>query len=210
MRTWTADELGTFLDGTTEHRGAAVFAFLAMTGARRGEALGLRWRDLDLAGGRAAIVQTVQKIAGVTVVGTTKTAAGRRVVALDAGLVALLRTHRREQAELRLLLGAGWRDNGLVFPDHTGAPAAPESVSRAFRRAVLDLGLPLIRLHDLRHTWATLALQAKVHPKVVQERLGHSNIAVTLGIYSHVAPSLHDEAAETVAALVTRKAVDGR
>jgi integrase len=210
MRTWTADELGTFLDGTTEHRWAPVFAFLAMTGARRGEALGLRWRDLDLDGGRAAIMQTVQKIAGATVVGTTKTAAGRRVVALDAGLIALLRTHRREQAELRLLVGAGWRDNGLVFPDHTGAPAAPEGVSRAFRRAVTDLGLPPIRLHDLRHTWATLALQAKVHPKVVQERLGHANIAVTLGTYSHVAPSLHDEAAETVAALVTRKAVDGR
>jgi integrase len=106
-------------------------------------------------------------------------------------------------------MGSGWRENDLVFLDATGANQAPESVSRLFRETVDGLGLPAIRLHDLRHTWATLALQAKEHPKIVQERLGHASIAVTLGIYGHVAPILHDEAAETVAALVRGESVDG-
>lgn len=212
MQTWTGEQLGGFLDAVDEqgHRMGAVFAFLALTGCRRGEALGLRWSDLDLERGRAAIVQTVGKVAGKTIVGTTKTSAGKRVVALDSGLVALLRRHRKDQNELRLLMGAGWRDHDLVFASHTGEHRYPETVSRVFRETVDDLGLPPIRLHDLRHTWATLALQAKIHPKVVQERLGHANIAITLGIYSHVTATLHDEAAETVAGMLTRKAVDGR
>lgn len=124
--------------------------------------------------------------------------------------MTVLKQHRKAQNELRLLMGAGWRDLGLVFPGHTGEYLYPETVSRVFRETVDGLGLPPIRLHDLRHTWATLALQAKVHPKVVQERLGHANVGITLNTYSHVAPTLHDEAAETVAGLITRKAVDGR
>ena len=119
----------------------------------------------------------------------------------------------RHRTELRLLMGAGWRDRDLVFPDFTGAPQYAETVSRTFRELVDDLGLPPIRLHDLRHTWATLALQAGIHPKVVQERLGHANVSITLGVYSHVAPTLHDDAASTVAALmrgkITKIAVDG-
>jgi integrase len=207
MRTWTGEELGSFLDSVEEHRMGALFTFLALTGCRRGEALGLRWSDLDLTdtGGRASIVQTVGKVAGKTVVGTTKTTAGRRVVSLDAGLATVLRQHRRAQNELRLLMGAGWRDLNLVFPSHIGEHLYPETVSRVFRETVDGLELPPIRLHDLRHTWATLALQAKVHPKVVQERLGHANVGITLGTYSHVAPTLHDEAAETVAGSLTRK-----
>lgn len=210
MRTWTAEELGRFLAAVEDADLGPVFTFLALTGTRRGEALGLRWSDLDLDGATASIVQTVGKVAGRVLIGTTKTNAGKRVVALDKGLVTALRAQRKRQNEHRLLMGAGWQDHDLVFADVDGNPLHPERVSRVFRETVDDLGLPPIRLHDLRHTWATLALRAKVHPKVVQERLGHANVAITLGIYSHVAPTLHEEAAETVAALLAPRAVDDR
>ena len=129
---------------------------------------------------------------------------------LEAPLfVTVLRAHRAQQGQTRLLLGSGWRDYDLVFPDVTGSWQYPETVSRAFRELADRLGLPPIRLHDLRHTWATLALGAGVHPKVVQERLGHANGSITLDLYSHVAPILHDDAAEVVAGLMRGKAVDG-
>ncbi|MDQ3053362.1 MAG: tyrosine-type recombinase/integrase, partial [Actinomycetota bacterium] len=102
----------------------------------------------------------------------------------------------------RLLIGAGWRDHDLVFSRVDGTPLHPERFSRSFAERSRQLGLPKIRLHDLRHGWATMALAAGVHPKVVQERLGHASISITLDTYSHVSPALHGEAAETVAALV--------
>lgn len=209
MRTWSAPELARFLDGTRDDDQGALWAFLAMTGCRRGEALGLRWSDVDLDRGRAHIVTTVGKVAGQVVEGSTKTAAGRRVVALDPNLVQQLREHRADQDEQRQLLGAGYRDDGRVFAHPDGTVLYPEGVSRRFLAAAERLGLPRIRLHDLRHTWATLALQAGVHPKVVQERLGHASVTITLQTYSHVIPAMHDDAAATVANLV-RAAADPR
>ncbi len=134
--------------------------------------------------------------------GTPKTAKGRRTVTLDAVTVAALREHRKRQAAERLQLGGGWRDLDLVFCRVDGTPLHPERFSRSFVDRVRQLGLPKIRLHDLRHGWATLALAAGVHPKVVQERLGHANIAITLDTYSHVTAGLHGDAAEKVAGLV--------
>lgn len=201
--TWTAQQLATFLQGTREDRHGTAYLLLATTGLRRGEALGLRWRDLDLDAGRAAIRQTVIAVHHKPELGTPKTAKGRRTVTLDRATVAALREHRKRQAEERLQMGAGWTDNDLVFCKVDGTLLHPERFSRSFGDAVRRLGLPTIRLHDLRHGWATMALSAGVHPKVVQERLGHANIGITLDTYSHVTGSLHDEAAETVAALFT-------
>ena len=166
-----------------------------------GEALGLRWSDLDLEAGRASIRQTVITIKHRAELGTPKTAKGRRTVTLDKGTIAALREHRKRQAAERLLMGAGWTDLDLVFCHVDGTMLHPERFTRGFSEAVGRLGLPAIRLHDLRHGWATLALQAGVHPKVVQERLGHANIGITLDTYSHVVAGLHDDAAEQVAAL---------
>jgi integrase len=104
--------------------------------------------------------------------------------------------------EERLLIGADFVDDGLVFHQPDGACLKPESVSSTFLRRVKRAGLPRLTLKGLRHTWATLALEQGIHPRVVQERLGHSTIAITLGIYSHVSPTLHDEAAELIAGLV--------
>ncbi|MBA3369092.1 MAG: site-specific integrase [Geodermatophilaceae bacterium] len=203
MVTWTAGELARFLDGArTTDRYWAAYLLLATTGMRRGEALGLRWADLDLTACRATIRQTVVTVNHEVQFGTPKTAKGRRSVSLDAVTVAGLREHRKAQAAERLLIGAGWRDHDLVFAKVDGTPLHPERFSREFTRRSARLGLPPIRLHDLRHGWATMALAAGVHPKVVQERLGHASISITLDTYSHVSPALHGEAAETVAALV--------
>jgi integrase len=131
-----------------------------------------RWSDLDLDAGRASIRQTVIAIRHTVMLGTPKTAKGRRTITLDGGTVSALREHRKRQAAERLLMGAGWTDNDLVFCHPDGTMLHPERFSRGFSEAVCRIGLPRIRLHDLRHGWATLALQAGIHPKVVQERLG--------------------------------------
>ncbi len=100
------------------------------------------------------------------------------------------------------MVGPGYTDQGLVFANPDESPTHPEVLSKAFKREAGRTGVPVIRLHDLRHTWATLALTGGVHPKIVQERLGHASIAVTMGIYSHVMPSMHDDAAVLVASMV--------
>src|SRR5215216_1793952 len=202
MTTWTADQLRAFLDYTAEHRLHAAYVLLATTGMRRGEALGLRWSDVDLTTGRASITQTVIMVHHDVQVGAPKTARGRRTVALDPGTVTALREHRQRQRAERLLMGAGFTDHGLVFCRPDGGPLHPERFSRTFSRESAHAGLPAIRLHDLRHTWATLALSAGEHPKIVQERLGHANVSITLDVYSHVSEGLHSDAASRVASLV--------
>ena len=199
--TWIADQLRNFLEGIRGSRHWTAYLLLATTGLRRGEALGLRWSDLDLDGARASIRQTVIAVKHSAMLGTPKTAKGRRTVTLDSGTVAALREHRKRQAAERLLMGAGWTDTDLVFCHVDGTMLHPERFTRGFSDAVRRLGLPPIRLHDLRHGWATLALQAGMHPKIVQERLGHANIGITLDTYSHVVAALHENAAEQVAAL---------
>jgi integrase len=199
--TWTAAQLRTFFEGTRGSRHWTAYLVLPTTGLRRGEALGLRWADLDLDGARASIRQTVIAVKRTALLGTPKTAKGRRTVTLESGTVTARREHRRRQAAERLQMGAGWTDTDLVFCHVDGTMLHPERFTRGFFDAVRRLELPPIRLHDLRHGWATLALQAGVHPKVVQERLGHANIGITLDTYSHVVAGLHEDAAEQVAAL---------
>lgn len=201
--TWTASDVATFMDRSAQHRYGPIFAFLALTGARRGEALGLRWSQVDVERRRAAIVTTVGRVGGRIIEGATKTGAGRRPIALDPVLVAVLDEQHRRQDHDKHLLGAGYRDDDLVFATPTGGYLNPENVSRVFVSEVDRLGLPMIRLHDLRHTWATLALQTGVHPRVVQERLGHANVNITLQTYSHVTPLMHEDAAATVSNLIS-------
>lgn len=202
LKTWTADELRYFLEYIAEDRLHPAFMLLATTGMRRGEALGIRWADLDLEASRVSIRQTVIVINHNVRFGTPKTAKGKRTVALDTVSVAALRVHRQRQLEERMLMGAGWQDHGLVFTTPLGGPLHPERFSRDFNKRVARAGLPRITLHSLRHTWATLALEAGVNPKVVQERLGHAGIAITLQVYSHVSATMQANAAETVAGLV--------
>lgn len=195
MRVWSAEELRRFLASLDRHPFRACFWLLATTGMRRGEALGLRWKDVDLDRGRLAIVQTLVQVPGGSQFSAPKTTRSRRTVALDAETVRVLRDHKREQARAG---GLG----ELVFARAGGLPLLPHGVSKAFRSAIEAAGVPVIRLHDLRHGHASNALAAGVHPKVVSERLGHSTVAFTLDVYSHVVPAFDADAAETIAAFV--------
>ncbi len=204
LRYWTGQHLGEFLRRTAHQRHHQAWLLLATTGMRRGEALGLAWADVDLEVGRLYVRRTLVDVlaGGEPVWSDPKTARGRRAVDLDPRTVAALRTQRAAQAQERLLVAAGYREHDLVFAMPDGRPVHPERFSREFAETVGRSDLPRIRLHDLRHTWAVLALQAGVHPKVVQERLGHSNISITLDTYSHVIPSMQTDAASQVAALI--------
>lgn len=200
MRTWSAAELQRFLESVDDDRLAACWRFLAMTGCRRGEALGLRWRDVDPVRGQAMIVQA---IVGNRMKSEPKSDRSRRTIALDAGTVRALEEHRSAQADEREVFGKYYGDQDLVFCREDGTSMWPRTLTRSFARQVAAASLPKIRLHDLRHTHATLALQAGVHPKVVQERLGHAAISITLDVYSHAIPAMHEEAAAQVAALLS-------
>lgn len=204
MRTWDRQTLGRFLELTRSDRYGPAFLFLATTGCRRGEALGLRWADVDLEARVASLRQTVTAVAHRKVVAPrTKTGKGRQI-RLDPETVAALRAWRARQLEERLAVGAGWQEGDFVFTLPDGRPYHPERFSREFDRRVDRYGLPRIRLHDLRHTWATLALAAGVDVKVVSERLGHTSPTVTWSTYQHVTPAMATDAAERVADLIFR------
>ena len=166
------------------------------TGLRRSELLGLRWCDIDLDLATLSVVQTLHQIKnGTYIFGKPKTKGSRRQIALSPSLAILLRKHKEKQEFDRILLGKPLSPTGLVFSNPDGRPLRPNSVSRAFERIVKSLGFEGIRFHDLRHTHATLMLQQGIHPKIVSERLGHSSVAITLDIYSHVLPGLQEAAA---------------
>ena len=200
--TWTPAELSAFLSSVADHRLFAAFVLSATTGMRRGELLGLRWRDVDLDSGRVSSVRTITTVNCQPIETSTKTNKSRRRVALDGATVEVLRAHRERQAVERKAAGSAWQETGLVFTLEDGSAIHPDRFSRWFSRLVDVAGLPHIRLHDLRHTHATLALQAGVHPKVVSERLGHATVGITLDLYSHVSPAMDEDAAERIAGLL--------
>jgi len=202
MRTWTKGQLRAFLGAVADERLSPLWHTIAMTGIRRGEAIGLRWSDVDLENARLAVRRALIPINREVVVSEAKTAKGRRVIALDPGTVEALKDQAARQLDEQDAGGAAWVETGLVFTLENGAALDPESVSRYFRQAVKQSLLPPIRLHDLRHTHATLALQAGIHPKVVSERLGHATISITLDTYSHAIPAMQEEAAALIAGLV--------
>lgn len=203
MKFWTETELRDFLSfvGDLGHRLFAAFYLLAVTGMRRGEALGLRWTDVDLDKAELTVSQALIQVNQETSFQDPKN--GRsRVVSLDAETVAVLRAWNKAQKEERLALGPGYVDSGLVFTKLDGSELLPSSFSQSFDRIVARTSLPRIRLHDLRHTHATLLLRAGVPVKVVSERLGHATAGFTLTVYSHVMPGQDSDAAERFASLL--------
>jgi len=202
MRTWTKEQLKAFLGAVAGERLSPLWHVIAMTGMRRGEAIGLRWSDVDLEAARLSVRRALIPTSREVVVSEPKTAKGRRVIALDLGTVEVLKAQAARQLEEQRDWNEAWVESGLVFTAETGAALDPESVSRYWRQAVKRSLLPPIRLHDLRHTHATLALQAGIHPKVVSERLGHATVSITLDTYSHAIPAMQEEAAALIAGLV--------
>lgn len=202
MRTWDGPTVARFLDLVSGDRHHPAWLFLATTGCRRGEALGLRWKDVDLDSGRVVIYQTVTAVDHKERVAPRTKTAKSRPIELDRRTVSTLRALRARQAQERLLLGPAYVDQDLVFAQPDGRPVHPEYFTNAFDRRVARYKLPRIRLHDLRHTWATLALAAGIDVKIVSERLGHSSAKITWDIYQHVTPTMQAKAAETVARLI--------
>jgi integrase len=199
-QTWDSDQLVQFFEHVTDDRYFAAYVLAATTGMRRGEVLGLRWSDADLDAAQLAIRQTVTTVSYQPVITTPKTKRSRRVVYLDDHTIDVLRAHRRRQLDERKAAGPAWSDkHDLVFRDDLGDIVNPDWFSREFTRQVKASGLPKIRFHDLRHSYATLALKAGVHPKVVSERLGHATVGITLDLYSHVTPAIARDAANAVA-----------
>ncbi len=199
---WTPEQLGAFLETAATDRLAVVWELLATTGMRRGEVLGLRWSDLDLASRRLTISQSRTMAGNTPVTDSPKTRAGARTIALDHGTVAALRTWRKAQAEDRLLMGGGWPAHDLVVTEGDGRGVHPQVLTRRFKALAVQTGLPAIRLHDLRHSYATAALAAGVPVKVLSARLGHTDIAITLRVYAHLMPGQDVAAADLVAGLI--------
>jgi integrase len=171
------EQLLLLLGRTRDDRLHALWMLLSSAGLRIGEALGLRWQDVDLEGGRLSVSQALQRRGGIGLVFVEpKTTRSRSAVELTRRAVEALEEHRRRQSALRLLT-PGWQESGLVFTSLRGGPMQPHQANTDLTRALAAAGLPHIRVHDLRHTTATVMLAAGIHPKVVQELLGHKTIA---------------------------------
>jgi len=181
-----------------------IIQIAVWTGVRRGELLALRWREVDLEGSRIRVTGSLQRArdrdTGATTLVRTepKSAESWRSVALPPSAITTLRQLRTQQGERRLRFGEAWNETDLVFDRGDGAPMPPEEVSRRFKETARRAGLPDTRFHDLRHGFATTLLTAGVHPKVVSEALGHTSVAFTLTVYSHVLPSMQEVAAQAI------------
>jgi integrase len=202
MAVWGAEELRTFLLSVADDRLVALWHLAATTGLRRGELCGLRWRDLDLAARRLSVTGTRVTVGYRVADSTPKTAKSSRTIGLDSDTAELLRFHHRRQlAEAGEF--PGWSNaTGLVFVREDGTPYHPQRITGMFEAAAKRAGLPAIRLHDLRHSYATAALEAGVSLKVVSERLGHSNLAITADLYTHVREQVDQDAADRTAAFI--------
>jgi integrase len=186
------------LKAANKHRLGAVFSVAVAIGLRLGEALGLRWEDVDFENQTLSVRQALQRVDGKLQFVEPKSDKSRRSVPLPEVAIGALKRHRTQQKRERLKAGGSWQASGLVFTSTIGSPLDERNVRRAFDevRATAKPKLPKMRIHDLRHTCATLLLAQGVHPKVVQEILGHSQISLTLDTYSTVLPTVSRAAAE--------------
>jgi integrase len=208
---WTPEQLRAFLAHVRDDRLYALWLLVATTGMRRAELAGLRWSDIDFA--RARLTPRLPRVVVNYQVheSDTKTASGRRSLALDPATLEALREHRQRQAEERAIIEIA-DTNDLVFTWPDGRPLHPDLITDWFQRHAkrvvweqdgrTKVSLPAIRLHDVRHSYATAALAAGIPAKIISERLGHANVQITLDTYSHVIPGLDEQAAATVARLI--------
>jgi integrase len=207
MQVWTAEQLAAFLQSTRGDRLHELWYTAAFTGLRRGELLGLRWSDVtwpeeDDQPGRLRVRRGIVSVDGRAEISSPKTEAGARDVAIDPGTVVAMRRQAARQLEDHDKWGDAWQDTGYVFTIENGQPIHPERLTKLFCEALGQAKLPRIRLHDLRHTHATLGLEAGIPVKVISQRLGHSSTRITQDVYQHVLREQQNDAAVRIAALV--------
>jgi integrase len=190
------DEIRVLLDVIKGDRLETLFIAAIALGMRQGELLGSRWSDVDLDAARWHVRRQLQRRVGLVTYAEPKTARGRRTLDVPASLVAALRSHRARQLEERLVAGDQWLDANLVFSTRLGGPLIGTQVTKHLQHLAHTANIPALRFHDLRHTCATLLLAQQVPARVVMELLGHSQISLTMNLYSHVIPALRKEAAE--------------
>ncbi|HAA80517.1 MAG TPA: site-specific integrase [Thermoanaerobacter sp.] len=205
IRPLTEEELLRFFEVAKDDRLFAAYVVAATTGLRRGELLGLCWDSVDLEQGIITVKRQLLVLKeGLKLEETTKSKSGKRNITLTDDAIRELKAHRKRQLQEKLLFGEAYQDNGLVFCKEDGSPLDPREFTKRFQRLLEKAGLPKVRLHDLRHTHASLLLARGVHPKVVQERLGHSSITITLDLYSHLVPGLQELAAQSLNGLLSK------
>ena len=198
MNVWDEVEVRKFLLVAREAgiQEETFYTLAIETGMRKGEICGLKWEDVDLVARRLAVKRTLLRASPEPILGPPKV--GRsRAVAISPQTSGLLKRHRIKQNELKLSLGDGYVDQDFVFTKENGGPLQINNFAqRSFAKLIDEAGVKKIRFHDLRHTCATLLLSQEVNPKIVQERLGHSDISMTLNRYSHITPTMQDKAAQ--------------
>jgi integrase len=202
MACWTEAEARKFLAAVRTDRLAALWVMYLTRGPRRGELAGLRWDLVDLDSGCMWIKRTIVLVGGHAQESTPKTEAGVRRIGLDSSLVDILRAHRRGQLEDKLRAGTAWTETGHVFTDEIGRPIQPDHISDRFTKLCRTAGVPVIRLHDTRHTAATLMLASGEDLKVVSKILGHADTRITVETYQHVLPGQDDDAGARLSAMV--------
>lgn len=197
MQTWDEMEISTFLEVAKDTQYHTLFYTALFTGMRRSELLALRWQDIDFIYGQIYVNRSMHHLKDGSYVFTApKSDKSRRTIALPPSAFLVLSEYRKQKEKEALMLEVEIKDSDLVFCNIDGTPWRPNTISRAWSMMAARAGVKVIRLHDARHTHASLMLKQGIHPKVVQERLGHSTISITLDTYSHVAPGLQEAAAK--------------
>lgn len=213
METWSQEQARKALLAATAFgiQPQTLYTLLLESGMRLGEAAGLKWPDISIGETRTTIkIQRTLVRPGIAPkLGPCKWHSQRKVT-VGSQLTRLLRQHRKSQNELKLILGKRYHQHNLVFAKETGPyPGCPIQTNnlgqRLHDKIIKEAGIPRIRIHDLRHTSATLALENGIHPKVVSTRLGHRSIQITMDLYSHVTDSIEDQAAEILAGVFSAK-----
>ncbi|KZD74509.1 DNA integration/recombination/inversion protein [Bacillus cereus] len=197
LTVWNEQEVQLFLKAAQDSRYYIVFHMALVTGMRQGELLGLRWKDVDLEKGHLTISQTLSHDGKTFLVGG-KTKSSLRKILLPASTVAKLKKHGVVVLKEKLSQGEEYHDNDLVMCTPSGTSINPANVRRSLNALIQNAAVPKIRFHDLHHTHATLLMAKGVDVKVISERLGHSNIKITLDTYSHVLPTIQEDAVNKI------------
>ncbi len=205
-KTLSPEEAAAFLEAVKGDRLAALYTVAMALGLRRGEALALKWEDIDMESGTLRVRHTLKNLpGGGWSLTEPKSRQSRRTLGLPQFAIQSLREHRRRQLEEKMLAGSHWQDHGhgFVFTSIIGTPLDGDNVYKLFRRLLKENELPDIRFHDLRHSCASLLLAKGISPRVIMETLGHSQISLTMDTYSHVMPVLMKEAADAMDAILS-------